>query len=107
MIAGGNHTKIKRVGTIADHARHDLAVGPAAKSQFTLPAKPHPLPALGKLSLAKLWESAYNETVYAAFFWSCLETMVKTGGVCVVENQALVDVWGAAIAYRRMGLAVL
>lgn len=34
--------------------------------------------------------------------------MVKTGGVCVVENQALVDVWGgAAIAYRRMGLAVL
>ena len=65
------------------------------------------LPVLGKLSLAKLWESAYNETVYAAFFWSCLETMVKTGGVCVVENQALVDVWGAAIAYRRMGLAVL
>ena len=56
--------------------------------------KPHPLPTLGKLSLAKLWESAYNETVYAAFFWSCLETMVKTGGVCVVENQALVDVWG-------------
>ncbi|MDY5643185.1 MAG: hypothetical protein SPG79_09355, partial [Candidatus Faecousia sp.] len=54
----------------------------------------NPLPVLGKLSLAKLWESAYNETVYAAFFWSCLETMVKTGGVCVVENQALVDVWG-------------
>lgn len=65
------------------------------------------MPVLGKLSLAKLWKSAYNETVYAAFFWSCLETMVKTGGVCVVENQALVDVWGAAIAYRRMGLAVL
>ena len=33
--------------------------------------------------------------------------MVKTGGVCVVENQALVDVWRAAIAYRLMGLAVL
>lgn len=29
--------------------------------------------------------------------------MAKTGGVCVVESQALVDAYGDAIAYRRMG----
>ena len=103
MIAGGNHTQIKRLGAITDHARHDLAARPAGKFQFSLPAESHPLPALGKLTLAKPWKSAYNETVYAAFFWSCLETMVKANGVCVVESQALVEACGDAIAYRRMG----
>ena len=98
-------TSIRGIATpVCELARNDREFD---KFQFTLPAKPHPLPVLGKLSLAKLWESAYNETVYAAIFWRRLEAMVKTGGVCVVENQALVDVWRAAIAYRRMGLAVL
>ena len=71
-----NDTERVRLGAITDHARHDLAARPAGKFQFSLPAESHPLPALGKLTLAKPWKSAYNETVYAAFFWSCLETMV-------------------------------
>ena len=31
-----NDTERVRVGTITDHARHDLAVGPADKFQFSL-----------------------------------------------------------------------
>ena len=40
FVAPQNDTERVRVGTITDHARHDLAVGPADKFQFVfLPLK--------------------------------------------------------------------